>query len=34
VDGKRYQNGNTRTMIFQIPANHQLPEPIHEPATR
>ena len=20
VDGKRYQNGNTRTMIFQIPA--------------
>ena len=32
VDGKRYQNGNTRTMIFGVAQTGELPQPVHEPA--
>ena len=34
VNGQRYQNGNTKTMIFGVAADRQLPEPLHDAEPR
>ena len=34
VDGQRYQNGSTKTMIFNVPKLVSYLEPLHEPAAR
>ena len=34
VDGHRYQDGTTKTMVFGVPVSRQLSEPLHEPAAR
>ena len=31
IDGKRMQDGNTKTMIFSVCHHHQLCEPSHDP---
>jgi 2,4-didehydro-3-deoxy-L-rhamnonate hydrolase len=34
VNGKRYQNGSTKTMIFNVRADRQLPQPLHDAQPR